>query len=124
MHCVHCGTALQEGAAFCHSCGTKQPQLAAAANQMEHCHIKLVQVDEKWSLFGKDIFEFQVFHENGQKIMSSAKITLSGFEYNGPKETNTKHKRAMDELLVKLLKKGWHMNQEKPLIWYDLSFWR
>ena len=124
MHCVQCGTVLQEGSAFCHVCGAKQPQLPVDSSQREHCLIKLVQVDEKWSLFGKDIFEFQVFDENDQKIMRSAKMTLSGFEYNGPKETNTKHKRALDELLVKLLKQGWHMNQEKPLIWYELSFWR
>ena len=122
MHCTQCGNVLDKSFAFCPHCGAKQPETASDA--IEHCKIKLVQVDEKWALFGKDIFEFQVFLENGEKIMSSERITLCGFEYNGPKEKNTKHKRALDKLAVELFQKGWHMEEEKPAVWYELSFWR
>ncbi len=122
MYCTQCGNVLEENVAFCPHCGAKQSK--GTSTVQEHCKIKLLQVDEKWSLFGKDIFEFQVFLENGEKIMSSERITLCGFEYNGPKEKNPKHKRALDKLLVQLLQKGWHMDEEKPAVWYELSFWR
>ena len=122
MHCVQCGNVLEKDFVFCPACGAKQPQGSPAAQ--ERCKIQLVQVDEKWSLFGKDIFEFQVLLENGEKIMSSERITLCGFEYDGPKERNAKHKRALDKILVKLMQSGWHMNEEQPIVWYELSFWR
>ncbi len=125
MFCSQCNSVLPEGAAFCHVCGAKQSAEAVLPKAgVERCTIQFVEVGSKWSLFGKEICEFRACRENGEVVMASEQITLSGFEYNGPNEKNKKHKRAFDKLVAQMLQQGWQQAPDEPQLWYAISFWR
>lgn len=121
MYCGHCGTALTDEAKFCHQCGAA---LVVDPAKIHRCSIVFKEVASKWSLFGKEICRFEAIDDTGSVIAVSDKVTLSGFEINGPNEKNRKHKAAFDGLVKKLLAAGWQMTDKKNKHWYELSLHR
>ncbi|EGO62709.1 zinc ribbon domain-containing protein [Acetonema longum] len=122
MFCSFCGVRLAPEAKFCHQCGAAVQAPPAAGADYRHCRVTLVQVGEKWSLFGKEIFEFRAVQDDGVIVAASDKITLTGFEYEGPSEKNKKHQAALDRLTTKLYESGWQKTKDKPGKWYELVF--
>lgn len=119
MYCTHCGTVLPEQANFCPECGTARQKTPAAKLA---CSVTLRQIDEKWSLFGKEIFRFEAVGEDGAKVAVSEKFTVTGFDINGPNEKNRKHKAAFDGLIKTLLAAGWQEAGNTDGHWFTLHF--
>lgn len=86
------------------------------------CTLQFREINEKWSLFGKDICRFEAVSEQGTLIAASDKITLSGFEINGPNPKNRKHKAAFDGLVASLVDNGWQQQDQIGEQWFQLSF--
>lgn len=120
MNCTQCGTLLPEQAKFCLQCGAAVVQ-AAAADAVAACHVVFRQIDEKWSLFGKEIWHFEAVTEDGSVVAVSDKITITGFELSGPNEKSRKYKQALDGLVKKLLDKGWQQSGVGQQ-WFELQF--
>lgn len=125
MNCSHCGTVLPEQAKFCFQCGAAQPvgQPASAAAKQE-CHIVFRQIEEKWSLFGKEICRFEAVDESGTAIAVSEQFIMSGFEFYGPNERNRKQKAAFDGLVKKLLAAGWQQTGMAGTEWFAIRLQR
>ncbi|KYZ75408.1 hypothetical protein AXX12_14780 [Anaerosporomusa subterranea] len=119
MNCAHCGTILPEQANFCLQCGAVQQ--TKVVDKLV-CNVVFRQVDEKWSLFGKEICRFEAVGEDGATIAVSDKFTLTGFEIYGPNEKNRKYKAAFDGLVKKLLAEGWKQTEKAGKQWFELQF--
>lgn len=118
MNCTQCGTLLPEQAKFCLQCGTAVPQTISGGTS---CHVIFRQIDEKWSLFGKEIWRFEAVGEDDVVIEVSDNITITGFEISGPNEKSRKYKNAIDGLVKKLLTKGWQQSGVGKQ-WFELQF--
>ena len=118
MKCTFCGAELPDNSNFCPNCGT------SVKNEPTTCKVVFTEVDSKWSLFGKFYYRFQACCENGEIVMESDKLELSGFEYNGPKEKVKKHKTAFDKFVKKMKDAGWHESAEIPKEWYAVTFYK
>ena len=121
MKCAFCGAELPDSSNFCPKCGS---QVAGEPKSMDACKVVFTEIDSKWSLFGKFYYRFQACRENGEIVMESDKLELSGFEYNGPKENAKKHKTAFDKFVKKMKDAGWHESAEIPKEWYAVTFYK
>ena len=128
MYCTNCGSAIQEGAKFCAQCGTKIEAIeinsSIESNVTNKCTIVCTEMEYKWALFGKFNYRFQACLENGEVIMESDKMALSGFEYNGPKEGARRYQKIFDKFVEKLEADGWQKSKDKPDPWYGLTFYK
>lgn len=121
MKCAFCAAELPDNSNFCSNCG------AALANErvmVDACKAICVEVEYKWSLFGKFYYRFQACRENGEIVMESDKMELSGFEYQGPKENVRKHKAVFDKFMKKMKEAGWHEVNEIPNEWFAVTFYK
>lgn len=118
MDCTQCGTVLPKQAKFCLQCGAAVVQVIADSAT---CYVVFHQIDEKWSLFGKEIWRFEAVTEDGFVIAVSDTITITGFEISGPNEKSRKYKQALDGLVKKLLAKGWQQSGTGKQ-WFELQF--
>ena len=119
MKCAFCGAELPDSSNFCPKCGS---QVAGGRISIDTCKVVFTEIDSKWSLFGKFYYRFQALRENGDIVMESDKLELSGFEYNGPKEKVKKHKTVFDKFVKKMKDAGWHESAEIPKEWYAVTF--
>lgn len=121
MKCAFCDAELPDSSNFCPKCGS---QVAGETISMDTCKVVFTEIDYKWSLFGKFYYRFQARRENGEIVMESDKLELSGFEYNGPKEKVKKHKTTFDKFVKKMKDAGWHESAEIPKEWYAVTFYK
>lgn len=116
MHCARCGSQLPERAKYCLECGAA---LFTASNRT--CMITVRQIGEKWSLFGKEIWQFAAICDDGSVVAISEPITITGFELYGPNEKNRKHKAAYEKLIGSLSAAGWRLNGKAGKLWYEAA---
>ena len=121
MKCAFCGAELPDNSNFCSKCGTA---LNADPIKVDTCKVICTEVEYKWSLFGKYYYRFQACRENGEIVMESDKLELTGFEYTGPKEKVKKHKTVFDNFVKKMKEAGWHESAEIPKEWYAVTFYK
>ena len=122
MHCTKCGNVIQEGAKFCAQCGNKI--VVDDSTAMDKCIIDCTEMEFKWALFGKYTYKFQARRLDGSIVLESDKMTLSGFEYNGPKEGAKRYQKIFDKFVDKLEADGWQKGKERPDPWYSLTFYK
>ncbi|HIU64881.1 MAG TPA: hypothetical protein IAB06_07610 [Candidatus Avacidaminococcus intestinavium] len=122
MHCSFCGQIVQEGANFCTQCGNKI--VVNNESYPDKCTVVCTEMGYKWSLFGKFSYRFQACRENGEVVMESGKMLLSGFEYDGPKETSKKYRNVFEKFVLKMEADGWRMGKERPKEWYNVTFYK
>lgn len=115
MHCSKCGSLLPEQANYCHVCGMR---LQAAERT---CKVTARQIGEKWSLFGKDLWQFEAFNEAGALVAVSETIIITGFELYGPNEKNRKHKAVFDNFITSLSAAGWRVSGKSGKLWYEVN---
>jgi hypothetical protein len=127
MYCSQCGKkVVDQSARFCSKCGFKLPDFTAE-KQKQECHIVCVHLGEKWSVFGKDLFEFRAVCGNaadGEVIAQSEEFTVTGFDYAGPKADNKHHRNAFEKLVRNLELQKWMRSSEKGPAWYEAAFSR
>lgn len=119
MNCIYCGQEIPLEAKFCPYCGK---EAVVQGKITDTCVIECREVSYKWSLFGKFYYCFFACRTNGEIVLESDKMTLSGFEYSGPKETNSRHRKIFDEFVQKLEKDGWRRTDKAPIGWFGITF--
>jgi len=82
LKCAFCDAELPDSSNFCPICGSP---VTGGPISMDTCKVVFTEIDSKWSLFGKFYYRFQACRENGEIVMESDKLELTGFEYNGTK---------------------------------------
>ncbi len=95
------------------------------------CEIIYQTTGERWGIFPRDIGEFQArlvgderIKNNGNTntiIKRSVKFEIISTSFT-PDEKNKRHRKALEDLVQKLLQAGWEQQPEQGTEWYNLTF--
>ncbi len=140
MRCTDCGAELQEGAAFCATCGRPQPGTAALtkrpepAPQRETCEVVGQKVQQ--GFYGNRYrFMAEAFGPRGRYVAASSAKHFSlmdgamirkedATDLEDPATRGGKALEALDDLIETLVAEGWEPIEERGPYWYSFRFRR